>query len=552
MPDTQTPRLNLALLAAGQSQKHITLNEALMRCDALIHARVLSVNVGAQPATPVDGDAYILPSGASGAEWAGQPIGAMIRYDTHLWEVINVPVGALVYIADTQSFVVRTASGWAGLEGYLHRFDNLTRLGIGTGADSYNRLALKSPAALMSAEDSGSGDFSLALNRGADDADVQLLWQSAYETRALLGLLGNDDLTLKVSDGISWREALRVNHVSGRVRFGVAPLKSPNAVQRRHVTGQGWLNSTTPADHDWQSIVWSPELGRFCAVAATGTGNRVMTSEDGVTWTQRTSATDNNWMSVCWSPELGRFCAVAATGTGNRVMTSPDGITWTQRTSAADHSWSSVCWSPERHLYCAVAATGTGNRVMTSPDGLVWTARTTPADLDWRSVVWAAEIGLFVAVASSGTGSRIMTSADGLTWTQRTTPADLDWQGLSWSAELNRLVAVASSGTGNRVMTSDDGITWSLRTTPADLDWRSVAWAAEIGLFCAMASSGTGNRVMTSADGIHWSLGVSAADKGWRGVAWSPELGLFATVANTGTGQRAMTSVSAHSFNYRS
>ncbi|WAC48150.1 DUF2793 domain-containing protein [Asticcacaulis sp. SL142] len=552
MPDTQTPRLNLALLAAGQSQKHITLNEALMRCDALIHARVLSVSVSAQPATPLDGDAYILPSGAVGADWAGQPNGAMMRYDTHLWAVINIPAGALVYVADTQSFVVRTDTGWVALESHLKAIDNLLRLGIGTGADSYNRLALKSPAALMSAEDGGSGDFSLTLNRSAGDAEVQILWQSEYETRALLGLLGDDDLTLKVSDGMNWREALRVNHVSGRVRFASAPFKTANVVQRRHVAGQGWLNSTTPADHDWQSVVWSPELGRFCAVAASGTGNRVMTSEDGVTWTQRTSAADNSWMSVCWSRETWQFCAVAASGTGNRVMTSPDGVTWTARTSAADYIWSSICWSSERHLFCAVAASGTGNRVMTSPDGAVWTARTTPADLDWRSLVWAGEMGVFVAVASSGTGSRIMTSADGVVWTQQATPADLDWQGLSFSPELNRLVAVAASGSGSRVMTSDDGITWTLRTTPADLEWRSVSRAAEIGLFCAVASSGTGNRVMTSPDGINWSLGVSAADKGWHSVAWSPELGLFAAVANTGTGQRAMTSVSAYSFTYRS
>lgn len=40
------------------------------------------------------------------------------------------------------------------------------------------------------------------------------------------------------------------------------------------------------------------------------------------TWTARTSAADNSWFGVAWSPELGLFCAVAETGTGNRVMTS--------------------------------------------------------------------------------------------------------------------------------------------------------------------------------------------------------------------------------------
>ena len=83
-------------------------------------------------------------------------------------------------------------------------------------------------------------------------------------------------------------------------------------------------------------------------------------------WTSRTSAADNFWFSVAWSPELSLFCAVALTGTGDRVMTSPDGITWTIRTSAADNSWQSVVWSPELGIFCAVAYSGTGDRVMTS------------------------------------------------------------------------------------------------------------------------------------------------------------------------------------------
>ena len=83
-------------------------------------------------------------------------------------------------------------------------------------------------------------------------------------------------------------------------------------------------------------------------------------------WTTRTSAADNNWLGVTWSPELGLFCAVASSGTGDRVMTSPDGIVWTSRTSAADNTWYAVTWSPELGLFCAVSASGTGNRVMTS------------------------------------------------------------------------------------------------------------------------------------------------------------------------------------------
>jgi hypothetical protein len=90
------------------------------------------------------------------------------------------------------------------------------------------------------------------------------------------------------------------------------------------------------------------------------------------TWTSRTSASDNAWFSVCWSAELGIFVAVSQSGTGDRVMTSPDGITWTLRTSAVDNQWSSVCWSSELGIFVAVSNTGTGDRVMTSSDGITW------------------------------------------------------------------------------------------------------------------------------------------------------------------------------------
>lgn len=62
--------------------------------------------------------------------------------------------------------------------------------------------------------------------------------------------------------------------------------------------------------------------GLFVAVAASGAGNRVQTSRDGINWTSQKSAADNDWRDVTWGN--GTFVAVAASGTGNRVMTSPD------------------------------------------------------------------------------------------------------------------------------------------------------------------------------------------------------------------------------------
>jgi hypothetical protein len=327
-------------------------------------------------------------------------------------------------------------------------------------------------------------------------------------------------------------------------------FKTPNFVQRRNITSNSWISSTSAADNNWRSICWADSLGLFVAVSSNGTGNRVMTSPDGENWTSRTSAADESWRAVCWSPELRILVAVANTGTGNRVMTSPDGVTWTSRTSAGNYDWNSVCWAPELWQFVAVASNGTG--AMTSPDGINWTLRNSAAANQWVSVCWSPELWRYVAVANSGTGNRVMTSENGWVWIAQTTPADNDWESICWSPELRLFVAVAVSGTGNRVMTSPDGEVWTLRTSAADNPWLSVCWAPRIGLFAAVSNFGSGNtHVMTSPDGENWTLGTSAADREWWSVCWSDDLGLFAAAAITGTGDRVMTSKSAFSVSYR-
>ena len=116
-----------------------------------------------------------------------------------------------------------------------------------------------------------------------------------------------------------------------------------------------------------------------------------------ITWSSRTSTADIQWYSVCWSPELSLFVAVATTGTGNRVMTSPDGINWTSRTSATENNWRCVCWSPELSLFVAVSSSGTGNRVMTSDIGIpnsLSTLRVNPSYMTVNNTSGNVGIGL--------------------------------------------------------------------------------------------------------------------------------------------------------------
>lgn len=308
--------------------------------------------------------------------------------------------------------------------------------------------------------------------------------------------------------------------------YKTAPLRT-GGPQKIYLENGPWIQYSLPTSLTWKSVVWSPTLGLFCAVASDGTGNGVATSPDGVTWTTRTPASNNAWNSITWSRELGLFCAVATDGA---IMTSPNGTTWTSRTvPVAGQSLTSITWSRELGLFCVVASSGTGNRVVTSSDGVTWTSRTSAADNTWNSVCWASELNLFVAVSSSGTGNRVMTSSDGVVWTTRSSATDNDWQSVTWAPELALFVAVSNTGSSNRVMTSLTGIgTWTTQTTPND-NYTSIIWSPEVGLFVATSTT---TNIITSRTGTSWT--TRSVPIAGNSVTWSGAQGVFVTVGSSG------------------
>lgn len=65
-----TTNLLLPFLAAGQAQKHVTVNEALRMLDGIVQLSVIEADRADPPASPSDGDRYIVPAAATGA-WTG-------------------------------------------------------------------------------------------------------------------------------------------------------------------------------------------------------------------------------------------------------------------------------------------------------------------------------------------------------------------------------------------------------------------------------------------------------------------------------------------------
>ncbi len=245
MSDDQSARLGLPYLAAGQMQKHVTLNEALTRLDALVQTTVASRTTAVQPAAPEDGLLHILPAGAGGPAWSAFTAGDLVRAEMGGWIGVEATDGLLAWVADEAAFVVREGGGWSPLGARLGEVGPLDRLGVGTLADAANSFAAKLNKALWTAREAaegGDGDLRMTLNKAAPADVLSLLFQSGYGGRAELGLIGDDDLTLKVSpDGAAWRTALSVDRATGRVSFSQGAGRRETTV---FTTGGSW---TPPA-----------------------------------------------------------------------------------------------------------------------------------------------------------------------------------------------------------------------------------------------------------------------------------------------------------------
>ena len=237
-----TPSLALPLLAAAQAQKHVTHNEALMQLDALVQLACLDRDRAAPPASPAEGDRYIVAADATGA-WAGWT-NRIARFEDAAWTALVPRTGTLAYVADEGALVAWTGAAWSNLSLALQVAQNLARLGIGTEADAQNPFAAKLNKALWTARtvpEGGDGSLRYTLNKAGPGDVLSLLFQSGFSARAELGLVGDDDLRLKVSaDGTSFREAFGVDRATGDLRL-------PGAWNTGHLvlgTSHLWLDGT--------------------------------------------------------------------------------------------------------------------------------------------------------------------------------------------------------------------------------------------------------------------------------------------------------------------
>ncbi|EXS67914.1 DUF2793 domain-containing protein [Sphingobium sp. Ant17] len=107
-----TPRWALPLLFAGQAQKEMFHNEALVRIDALVHGIAQSADLVSPPSSPGVGQCWIVAEGAEG-DWDGKD-GSVALWTDGGWRFIAAQAGLRLLVADRDHALQHDGREWRG------------------------------------------------------------------------------------------------------------------------------------------------------------------------------------------------------------------------------------------------------------------------------------------------------------------------------------------------------------------------------------------------------------------------------------------------------
>ncbi len=214
-----TPNLKLPYILAAQAQKHVTHNEAIRSLDTLTQLTIEDRDLTSPPASPGEGDCYIIAAGGSG-DWAGKD-GNIAAFQDAAWLYYAPEEGWCGWLRDEDQLTVFDGTAWVTLSGgggstSLNPASG-GLIGINDTADSTNRLKVSAPASLFDHE---GDDHQLKINKDAASDSASVLFQTNYDGRAEFGLTGDDDFHMKVSpDGTTFHEGIIIDKDTGEVSF---------------------------------------------------------------------------------------------------------------------------------------------------------------------------------------------------------------------------------------------------------------------------------------------------------------------------------------------
>ena len=165
---TDTANLALPCIEGSQAQKHVTHNEALRVLDTLVQLAVLDRDLTAPPGSPVEGQRWIVKTGATGA-WASH-VNAVAAWQDGAWQFSTPRIGWLAYVVDESALLAWNGSAWVSAITALTptALNNMTLLGVGTTADTTNPFSAKLNNTLFTAKtvaEGGDGNLRYKLSK---------------------------------------------------------------------------------------------------------------------------------------------------------------------------------------------------------------------------------------------------------------------------------------------------------------------------------------------------------------------------------------------------
>ena len=259
-----TPNLTLPYIYSDQAQKHITHNEALKRLDAIVQLSVLDRTLTAAPGAPDEGERHIVGNSASG-DWAGKD-GQVAAFQDGQWVFYPPVSGWLAWVSAEDRICAWDGAAWVGSG---QGVNPAPMVGVNGTADATNRLVVKSDALLFSHDDvtPGNGSVQAKLNKSTVGGTVSLLFQDNYSSRAEIGLVGDDKLSVKTSpDGSSFVNALTIDQTNGYVAIAGTSASYPLQVHGA-LAGNQLVTNAQLGGFSWFGDIdgakWSSKLGGY-------------------------------------------------------------------------------------------------------------------------------------------------------------------------------------------------------------------------------------------------------------------------------------------------
>lgn len=317
---SETINLGLPYLEAAQAQKHVTVNEALSRLDALTHLAVLSRVMAAPPATPAQGDRYLLPASPTGT-WAAHA-GKLALWLEGAWIYLIPREGWQLWVSDEDAMLSFNGTAWSA-GGVPSSLQNMQALGVNATADSTNKLVVSSASTLFNHVGNG---HQMKFNKNGTGDTASLLWQTGFSGRAEIGTTGDDDFHFKVSgNGSAWWEALTINRNSGVISLpqGLSGLPTFGASEKGVVpaSGGGGTNFLR-ADGAWATPVAAATSLNY----KTAVGRWHTNSTDTTTLTTSAGAANRIELAPWVSPfdltsdQVGVLCSTAVAAAQGKIV----------------------------------------------------------------------------------------------------------------------------------------------------------------------------------------------------------------------------------------